>query len=137
MLRNNFLPNEKTEKRQLEVLAIGLFALGLFFGLMHHRQMAGAILTVLALVSAVGRIFFKRMGRDVYLCFALVATGIGWIISNIVMLLLYLLGIVVVGSILKLMKIDQLEKNWAQCKAKPTLFKTAPETTKESFERLS
>ncbi len=137
MLRNNFLPDAKKEKRQLEVLAVGFAILALLLTLAGHRQTGTIIFTLLAAVALTGRIFFTKIGRDIYLFFSVIANGMGYIVSKIVMVLLYALGISFVGSILKLLKIDQLDKNWAKCKAKQTMFKTAPETTKESFERLS
>lgn len=137
MLRNSFLPDSKKEKRQLEVLAVGFAVIALFFGLLTHRQTGATVFTALALLSLTGRVFFQQIGRDVYLYFALITTGIGYIISKIVMVFLYILGIAFVGTLLKLIKMDLLEKNWVQCKGKSSMFKTAPETTKESFERLS
>jgi len=137
MLRNSFLPDTKKEKRQLEVLAVGFTLIALFLALVGHRQAGPIVFSMLAVAAFTGRIFFKKIGRDFYLCFALIATGIGYVVSKIVMILLYAVGIAFVGCLLKLLKIDLLEKNWSQCKTKPTMFKTAPETTKESFERLS
>jgi hypothetical protein len=137
MIKNNFLPNPEKEKKQLAILAAGLLVIATALLCMHGGGAFPFILMALGALAGSGWIFFDKIGRDIYLGFVVLASGIGFLLSQIMLFLLYNFGIVLIGSVLKLMRVDQLDKNWAKCKAAPSMFKQPPATTRETFERLS
>lgn len=125
------------ERRELWRLAAG-FAVGA--GVIHWVfAIAGLPLVLLAfsLTAFAGAAAFGRIGHDVHLIFSLIALAIGRIMSWLGVALMYVVGIAFIGSILRLFGVDRLDRDFARCRTKPTMFVDPPETTVESFRRQS
>ena len=137
MLQRDLAPDSKGERQQLLILAAGLgvvaSALIAFFGLGVWPCLLGG----LALVALVGAAAHRWCGRDVYLGFALVALAVGGVVSRLLLVALYLVGILLLGSILKLFRMNQLNRDFQACRAMKTIFVDAPATSLESFGRQS
>jgi len=108
-------------------------ALHLLFG-WKALPIAFACLSGLALFGAV---FFRRIGHDVSLVFDLVAMLLGGIVSRVMIAVMYVVGIICFGSLLRLFGMNKLERDFQRCRAKPSMLSDAPATPIESFRRQS
>ena len=131
---NNPGASKRTELWRLfagfAVIAVGLH---LLFGLTGLP----AVLAVLSVVAFAGAAWFARIGHDVYLVFSLVALLIGNVVSRVIVGAMYLLGIVLLGSVGRIFGMNKLERDFERCRAKTTMLVDAAETTSESFRRQS
>ena len=61
----------------------------------------------------------------------------GRLITPIALALMYGLAIILCGGILRLFGMNRLERDFARCKEKDTMFYDAPVTKRADFERQS
>ena len=137
MLSPNFSVDPGRERVELLILAIGLFAIAAVFGLFLQGRVFPVVLSFFALLALTGVIYQRRLGHDVYLIFALIGMAIGRVISPLVVLLTYVTGISLVGSMLRLAGIDKLQRDFTKCRAKSTMFVKPMPTTHDGFRRQS
>ena len=113
--------------------AVGAIALHFLFGWT-------GLPTVLACLSGValcGAVFFRQIGHDVCLVFNLIAMLLGGVVSRLVIALMYFVGVLCFGSILRLFGMNRLERDFERCRARRSMLADAPTTTAESFRRQS
>ena len=125
------------ERRELWRLAAG-FAIG--GGVIHFAFGASGlplVLLILSFIAFAGAAAFDRIGHDVHLVFSLSSLVIGRSVSWLALALMYLVGIACLGSILRSLGMNQLERDFDRCRAKPTMLVDPPETTAQSFRRQS
>jgi hypothetical protein len=137
MLSPNFSPDPKRERVELLILGIGLLVIAGVFGGFLHGRIFPAVLFAFALLAFAGVIFHRRAGHDVYLIFALIALAIGRIVSPVVVFLAYLPGIGLMGSALRLVGMNKLQRDFHKCRAETTMFIDSRPTTHEGFRRQS
>jgi len=137
MLQRNFCPGVNTEKKQLLFLAIGLSLISGGSWWILGARVFTAILVFLAAVALGGFLGYRSIGRDIFLVFSLLSLVIGWVVSWLVLLCLYVLPIGVFGSILRLFGMNRLERNFELCKGKDTMFVDVPSIDEASFRRQS
>jgi hypothetical protein len=133
---NPHLPPSK-ERAQLLVLAGGLAAIAVTFAFFLGARVFPGVLLALAALALTGAVLHRRIGHDVYLVFALIALAVGRIISPVVVFLAYLLGVSLVGLILRAFGMDKLKRDFIRCREAPTMFVDPPHTPPESFRRQS
>lgn len=137
LMQQNFSRGAAAERKQLLFLALGLLAIGSFLYFHHHGGIVPVVILSLGAVALLGTALFSSIGRDIYLCFALFSLLMSGIVSKIVVGGVYALGILFFGSLLKLSKMDQLQKDFARCKSKSTMLDDSPLTDIQSFGRQS
>ena len=137
MIKRNLAQDPVAERQQLLYLALGLgtLAAGLWF-FRDARVLAG-VLAGIALVALAGLAAYRFIGRDIYLFFALISLAIGTVVSSVMLALMYLFGIAIFGSLLRLLGMDRLRKRFDRCREQTTMFAEAPSTDVESFRRQS
>jgi hypothetical protein len=137
MLRHDFFPDPRAERRKLGFLACGLGTMAVALAWITQARILPAALLALALAALVGVIWFRSLGRNVYLIFALFSFAVGQIISRMCLLLMYLFGIALLGSLLRLFGMNRLRRHFDSCRNMDSMFMDAPSTPLESFGRLS
>lgn len=137
MLQHNLTMNAREERQQLLYLALGLGVISVLLGRFSDARILPIFLLIIGLVALAGCLAYQRIGRDIYLVFALVSLIVGHVVSWFVVLILYLVGIAGVGTALCFGGMDRLRKNFTSCKRLPTMFVDAPSTDPDSFRRQS
>lgn len=137
MLSPNFSVDPKRERVELLILAVGLLGIAAVFGVFLHGRIFPAVLSVFALLAFAGVIYQRRMGHDIYLVFALIALAVGRIVSPLVVFVAYLSGIGLMGSLLRLVGMNKLKRDFTKCRAEPTMFVNPTPTTHDGFRRQS
>lgn len=132
-----FTPDPLRERRQLALLALALAVLAGLAGVVLGSSVLSVVAATLAGCTALGALAFRRIGRDVYLVFALLSAGIGRVVSWLARLLAYAGGIALTGSLLRVVRMDRLDRDFRACRGRETMFRDAPETDRESFNRQS
>ena len=103
-----------------------------FTGKVIPLYIVGGIGVILLVSGFIG----GTLGHNVFLILTLISHGIGIIVSYIALLLMYVFGIGVTGSVLRLFSINRLARNWGENRNKTTMFVDAPKT-KNIFWRQS
>ena len=137
MLSPKFSVDLNKERAELLILGFGLIAIAAVFGILLNGRIFPAALLLFALLALAGAICHRRMGHDVYLVFALIALAIGRIVSPLVVFVAYVPGIGLMGSLLRLVGMDKLRRDFTKCRAETTMFTDPPPTTREGFRRQS
>ncbi len=129
--------NHKKERQHLLRTAISTAAIALLFGYAFHKPIPSAILGTISLLSCLGFLFYRQAGRDIFLILSVIALALGQLVSWLALQIIYIFGILPFGIIGKLTGMDKLNKNFAECKKRKTMFENSPETSQESFRRQS
>lgn len=137
MLRHDFSADPQAQRQQLRWLALALAAIAAGLAGFTHSQVVPLLLAGLAGLAAAGAVCFRRIGRDVFLVFALLGLIVGHVVSWVVVILLYVFGISVVGALLRQAAMNRLDRDFAACRRRATMFVEAPATPVESFGRQS
>lgn len=132
-----FNPGARIEKRNLLTGFIGLSVMAGFIAWLTGWVVFPSILAGMAILQFIGWIAYPLAGRTIFLLFALLAHGISLVISWLAIWLMYLIGIVLCGSALRLFGMNRLERSFAAARRKETMFHDAPATDAESFWRQS
>jgi hypothetical protein len=133
----NYSPGVNAERNQLFLLGGGfvVIATGLYwFG---EAATVSTLFLGLAALALVGAVFYATYGRPVFLLFALFSSLMGRVVSFVILMLMYFLTIVVFGSLLRLVGMNKLERNFSRCRSRASMFLDAPPTDIESFRRQS
>lgn len=137
MFSPNFSVPPEREGVELRILGVGLTATAAVFGVFLGGRIFPAVLLLLSLLAFAGAIYYRRIGHDVYLAFALVALALGLIVSPLIVFVAYALGVGLFGSLLRLAGMNKLKRNFMKCRAEPTMFVNPSPTTPEGFRRQS
>lgn len=137
MLEQHLSPGADAERRQLAVLAVGLGLIGGALWWLKGGGLFPGVLLSAAFLSAIGAAAHGVLGRDVYLFFAVVGLLVGRIVSWLMIRTIYALAILGLGSVFRLVGMDNLHKRFKACKARDTMFEEAPDSDRESFGRQS
>jgi len=137
MLKQNWEPNAAAEKKQLLTLFLGASIIAPCLWFFAGARIVPVLLAIVATSALVGVLFHRHVGRDIFLAFAILSAAIGGVVSKIVMILFYIFGIGVFGSIMQLFGMNRLRKRFQACKQYDTMFVDAPDTNLESFRRQS
>lgn len=137
MHKDLFIHDPVEERGRLLHLAGALTAVAVVLWLIRGEYGFPAVIFGLAVLALTGRLAYRWIGRGVYLFFAAIVFVIGSVISRIILVLTYVFGIVLFGSIYRVFGMDVLKKDFAKAKALETAFEDTPETTPESFRRQS
>lgn len=137
MLSPKLRRDGKGERTELFILSVGLAAVAAGLAALLGARVFPAVLLVCAVLALAGALAYRKVGHDVYLAFALLSMAIGRLISPIVLLVMYIVAIGALGGILRLSGMNRLRRNFAKCRAQPTMFVDATPTTAESFRRQS
>lgn len=137
VIEPNFSKGPEAERRELIILACGFLALAIIFKLITKSQGLPLIFGAAALAALFGWLAFSRIGRDVYLVFALVASLIGRVVSRVAIVFMYGIVIAAFGSVLRLFGMNRLQRNFQSCRKRQSMFVDAPRTDPESFRRQS
>jgi hypothetical protein len=130
-------PDPASERRELWRVAGGLAGGALALHLLIGAVVLPAILASLAAIALLGAIAFRRFGRDVHLVLSLLAMAVGRVVSWLAVALMYVLGIALLGSIMRLFGMNRLERDFRLCRKKGTMLVDAPQTSRDSFSRQS
>ncbi len=133
----NFVNNPAAEKRELLILGVGLSAATGALYLIFGAVIIPIALMMLSLLALAGRFFYKFIGRDVYLVFAVFAACLGRFTSAVIIMLMYTFVICIFGSFLKLFGMNQLNRDFSQRRNRESMFVEAPMTDGENLRRQS
>lgn len=137
MFSPSFSLDPKKERVELLILGVGLVVIATAFGVFLKGRIFPAVLLLLGLLAFAGAICHSRVGHDVYLVFALISFAIGRIVSPLVVFVTYVLGIGLMGSLLRFVGMNKLKRDFTKCRAEPTMFINPTPTTREGFRRQS
>jgi hypothetical protein len=137
MFKPQFNIGSKNEKKQMVIAGIGFAVVAGVFGYGLGNITPSIVFSCLSLVSLCGFLFYSYIGRDVFLILAAVGSIIGRVVSWFVVLLVYALVIGLLGSVLRLMGMNLLRRDFQACSQSKTMFVDAPHTDSESFSRQS
>lgn len=125
------------ERVELLILGVGLTAIAAVFAVFLNGRIFPAVLLLLGLLAFAGAIYHRRIGHDIYLAFALIALAIGRIVSPLIVFVAYVLGVGLFGSLLRLIGMNKLKRDFMKCRTEPTMFVKPSPTTREGFRRQS
>ncbi|MBI4964276.1 MAG: hypothetical protein HY913_13445 [Desulfomonile tiedjei] len=94
-------------------------------------------LAVLSATALIGGAVGRGLGYNIYLILNLGAEILGKAVSFLMVVIIYMLGIGVFGSLLRLVGMDRLQRDWQENRLKTSMFVHPPKTTKESLRRQS
>lgn len=138
MLKLDLSKNEEKEKKQLLFFSLGLTVVAAFFSATSARSSVFSdLLLCIAGIVLVSRLWYAKIGHDIFIILSLIGGGISYFVSFVVLVFVYLFGILVFGTLLKITGMDQLRKSWIKCRQLPSMFQPAPPSPVESFGRLS
>ena len=137
MAVSDLAPNPAVERRYLFLLSVTFTVLAAAFYWGFGKDVIAAIFLCAATIAAAGAMEYRWIGRDVYLVFTLIGAAIQHLISRIAVFLLYSVGVAGCGSIFWLFGMNKLDRCFAACKKRESMFHTVPETDTESFTRQS
>jgi hypothetical protein len=105
----NWQPNRR-ELKQFAVAWIVFFCALCIYCIWANRSAAVAI--VLAIVATIGLVEFLRPGalRPVFVLATVLALPIGWVVSHLVMMVVYYVVLTPIGLILRLVGYDPLQR---------------------------
>jgi hypothetical protein len=137
VLERAILRTPAEERAELAFLGAGLVALAAVLTFFSDTVLLPAVLAAVGCVAIVARVWYRRIGHDVYLVFALIALAIGRVLSPVVILVMYVAGICVLGTVLRGVGMDRLNRNFEKCRRRPSMLVDAPHRSRESFRRQS
>jgi len=130
-------PGAVAERRQLLFFATGVTVIAVGLLTFTARQVVPVILLSLGVLAAGGAVAYRWIGRGVYLVLSMLAALIGSVVSRAVVAVTYVLAIAGFGSLLRVVRMNRLERDFARCRRKETMLTDAPPTDRESFGRQS
>ncbi len=133
----NFCHNPAAEKRGLFILGACLAAATGAVYLVFGGVIIPIALMVLSFLAFAGRLFYKFIGRDVYVVFAVISACSSRFISAAIVIFMYTLVICVFGSLLRLFGMNQLNRDFVQRRNRESMFAEAPITDGENLRRQS
>jgi hypothetical protein len=136
-LQHNFSPGFVQERKQLLFLAVGSGLAATGFWWFRPGSIFAMALGLVCVTALLGRIAYSVIGRDVYVIFAAIAFAVGFVVSWVAVVMMYVIAIVLCGAVLRLFGMDKLRRCFADCKALVTMFVEPPKTSKDSFGRQS
>jgi hypothetical protein len=137
MFRPRISVTPERERVELLILGSGLTAIAAVFGLFLNGRIFPAVLLLLGLLAFAGAIDHRRIGHDVYLAFLLIALAVGRIVSPVIVFAAYVLGVGLFGSLLRLIGMNKMNRDFMKCRAEPTMFVNPSPTRSEGFRRQS
>ncbi len=137
MQQRDYSPDERAERRQLLWLAVGLGTAATVMVVFAKAWVVPVILVGFGLTALAGVLNYRGAHRDIFLWFTVLSGATGYLVSRMVMLLMYVSGIVLVGGLLKLFGMNRLQRQFARCRSCATMFEDAPGTSVQCFGRQS
>lgn len=137
MSQHSIYPNPAHEKRNLEIgfLVSAIGSLIVFTVL--EWMILGSIMAGFALLNLAGWSDFERRGRNVYIIIQALGRSLHWLISPVVLALMYLFAILLPGALLRLVGMNRLERRFDRCRERDTMFEEAPTSEPGDFRRQS
>ncbi len=121
-----------------ELLVTGFaFTLSAVILFVLEKPVVPYIAATLGAVSLIGFIFFRSLGRSIHSLFAAVRQSIQKAVSYIVLTIVYFGFVSILGSILSLLGMDKLRKDFDKAQSTKTMFEDAPATDLDNFKRQS
>lgn len=125
------------DRLELWKLAAAFAAGAIVLHLLFAWKALPVALACLSGLALFGAVFFRQIGHDVSLVFDLVAMLLGGIISRVMIALMYFVGVLCFGLLLRMFGMNRLERDFQRCRMKPSMLTDAPATPVESFRRQS
>ena len=137
MFSSNLLVDPRRERLELIILGCGLTVIATLLAILVDGRIFPAFLLVLALLAIIGAACYRHIGHDLYLTFALVAMAIGRIASPVILFIAFVLAVGMVGSVIRIVGLDRLQRNFKRCRSATTMLRDVPATDPGSFRRQS
>jgi protein-S-isoprenylcysteine O-methyltransferase Ste14 len=137
VLERAILRTPAEERTELVFLGAGLVGLAAALTFFSDTVLLPAVLATVGCAAIVARLCYRRIGHDVYLVFALVALAIGRVLSPLVVLVIYVAGICLLGTLLRGIGMDRLNRSFDKCRMRPSMLVDTPHRSRESFRRQS
>lgn len=137
MILDQPIKTEQKQRKQLLTNGITFLTMSIIIWLISRKIVLPSFLLCLSFIAFFGFIFFPVMGKHVYKLFDIVSKIISKIVSFVAMSIMYIVGIVIPGLLLRIFRIDRLQKDFFSNKNKQSMFETVPIITSDSFKRQS
>jgi len=137
MKRINYSPGVKAERNQLFLLAGGFLTIATALYWFAEAATVSTLFLGLAVFAFIGAVSYSTCGRAVFLLFALFSSFMGRVVSFVILIIMYFWTILIFGSLLRLVGMNKLERNFSRCRLRSSMFLDAPPTDMESFRRQS
>jgi len=130
-------PGAQAERQQLRWLAAGLTLMAVVALATRGLRPLPIALIALATLALLGSAAGGSLGRSAFLLFTLAALALGRLVSWAVLIVLYALAIAALGSLFRVFGMNRLERDFAACRDKTTMFVDVPPLDPAGFRRQS
>lgn len=132
----DFTPNAEHERRHLETGFLAGVCIGFVF-MLFGWHILGTIVFVFAGIHFFGWAGFETRGRDVHIALQALIRVVHWLITPVLLALMYVLAILLFGTIARVAGMNRLRRDYGECRSMESLFEAAPKTETDDFERQS
>ena len=136
-IKTDKIEQYRKERLQLLKISLAIVVISVIFWWIFERQIASQVLIFIGLIILIICIIGGNLSHNIYLILNLIALLMSKIISLIMILLIYVIGIGILGSFLKLFCMNRLCRFWNKNRRKTSMFFPAHKTSNESFRRQS
>ncbi|MBX9670798.1 MAG: hypothetical protein K2X93_24570 [Candidatus Obscuribacterales bacterium] len=126
----------RSERKELLVTGFA-FTLSAVILFVLDKPVVPYIAFTLGAVSLIGFIFFQSVGRSIHKLLTAIRLSIQQAVSYMVLTIVYFCFVSILGSILSLLGMDKLRKDFGKYQLTKTMFEDAPATDLDNFKRQS
>lgn len=137
MLEIDFNPLESTQRRQLLAMAVAFALASAALWFLADARVLPILLISLSSIGLLGYCAYGKLGRDIYLALAVIIRMVGWVLSRIVLGVMFVFAITLPGLVLRLFGMDRLNKEFQRCRTRESMFVDTPVHDSEDFRRQS